>query len=82
LVALVTLNSWFAEGVADPEFIPELLPADSVPGAEALAVALAELPVLGLAFGPVAVALSPGCPVTCTSFPIMVRTASRLPVNL
>lgn len=82
LVALVTLNSFPVLAVADPAPIP--------------ALAVAELPeVDAAAFGPEVGApvpccgvdafaefIPPGCPVTCTSLPISVRTASRFPVNL
>ena len=69
LVALVTLNSLVAPVDAlelIPEF-PELAVAEA-PEAEALALEFI-LP-------------EPSCPVTCTSFPIRVRTAFRFPVSL
>lgn len=69
LVALVTLNSFAAPLVAlelIPEF-PELAVAE-VPEVDALALE----PMVP----------EPSCPVTCTSFPIRVRTAFKLPVNL
>jgi hypothetical protein len=68
LVALVTLNSLVAP-VEALEFIPEFpeLAVAEVPEADALA------------FEPMP---EPSCPVTCTSFPIRVRTAFKLPVNL
>ena len=69
LVALVTLNSLVAP-VEALELIPEFPELAVV---EALEVdALASVPMLP----------DPACPVTCTSFPIRVRTAFRLPVNL
>lgn len=49
-----------------PEF-PELAVAE-VPEAEALALE--------------SILPEPSCPVTCTSFPIRVRTAFRFPVSL
>jgi len=69
LVALVTLNSLVAPVDAVelmPEF-PELAVAE-VPEDDALALE----PMLP----------APSCPVTCTSFPIKVRTAFKFPVNL
>lgn len=69
LVALVTLNSLVVP-VEALELIPEL---------PELAVAeVAE--VEALAFEPMLP--DPSCPATCTSFPIRVRTAFKLPVNL
>jgi hypothetical protein len=69
LVALVTLNSLVAPPDA-VELIPELpeLAVAEVPAVDALALE----PMLP----------EPSCPVTCTSFPIRVRTAFKLPVNL
>jgi hypothetical protein len=69
LVALVTLNSLVAP-VAAVELIPEFpeLAVAEVPEVDALALE----PMLP----------EPSCPVTCTSFPIRVRTAFKLPVNL
>jgi hypothetical protein len=69
LVALVTLNSLVAPLDA-VELIPELpeLAVAEVPAVDALALE----PMLP----------EPSCPVTCTSFPIRVRTAFKLPVNL
>jgi hypothetical protein len=81
LVALVTVNSLVApfepvvslDAVA-PFEAPELMP---------------ELPELAVAEPPEVDALAlepmlpdPSCPVTCTSFPISVRTALRFPVSL
>jgi hypothetical protein len=57
-----------------PEFIPEFIPELEVPE---LAVADE---VDALAFEPML--LAPSCPVTCTSFPMRVRTAFRSPVSL
>jgi hypothetical protein len=69
LVALVTLNSLVAPLDA-VELIPELpeLAVAEVPAVDALVLE----PMLP----------EPSCPVTCTSFPIRVRTAFKLPVNL
>jgi hypothetical protein len=69
LAALVTLNSLVAP-VEAPELIPELpeLAVDEAPEVEALAFE----PMLP----------DPSCPVTCTSFPIRVRTAFKFPVSL
>jgi hypothetical protein len=69
LVALVTLNSFVAP-VDAVELIPEFpeLAVAEVPAVDALALE----PMLP----------EPSCPVTCTSFPIRVRTAFKLPVNL
>jgi hypothetical protein len=80
----VTLNSFVALALAEVEFIPEFDPAALAPGAEALAFAPPVVPVLAVAVAdPVlAVTLSVGCPVSCTSLLTMVRIASRLPVNL
>jgi len=82
LVALVTLNSRVAPAVAEapPAFaVAELPEAEAfVSGLVAEAVAPGEfkpMPVL-------AVAPPCSCPVTCTSFPIRVRTAPKSPVNL
>jgi len=69
LVALVTLNPFIAPADAFeviPEF-PELAVAE-VPEPEAFALE----PMLP----------DPSCPVTCTSFPIKVRTAFKSPVSL
>lgn len=79
-VALVTLNC-FA-----PADIPELALA-LPPEAEALEFCPAAEEVAlwsGVAaFEELMPELAPcSCPVTCTSFPIMVRTAFRSPVNL
>lgn len=63
----MTLNSLFAP-VDALEFMPE------VP-----ALAVAEAPDVE-AFEPMLP--DPSCPVTWTSFPIRVRTAFKLPVNL
>jgi hypothetical protein len=69
LVALVTLNSLVALVVA-PELIPEFPE-----------LAVLEAPeVDALAFEPMLP--EPSCPVTCTSFPIRVRTAFKFPVSL
>jgi hypothetical protein len=70
LVALVTLNSLVAPVEEAPELIPELpeLAVDEAPEVEALAFE-SMLP-------------DPSCPVTCTSFPIRVRTAFKFPVSL
>lgn len=82
LLALVTLNSRVAEAVPlfapAPEFIPELLPAEAVP---VDVEALAEAPPGSVVLAPALVAV-PSCPVTWTSFPISVRTASRFPLSL
>jgi hypothetical protein len=69
LVALVTLNSLVAP-VEAPELIPELpeLAVDEAPEVEALAFE--------------SILPDPSCPVTCTSFPIRVRTAFKFPVSL
>lgn len=78
LVALVTVNSLVApfepvvslDAVAPfeaPELMPELAVAEP-PEVDALALE----PMLP----------DPSCPVTCTSFPISVRTALRFPVSL
>jgi hypothetical protein len=40
------------------------------------------VPELALAEDPEAMLPDPSCPVTCTSFPISVRTAFKSPVNL
>lgn len=69
LVALVTLNSLVVPVDAlelIPEF-PELAVAEA-PGVDVLAFE----PMLP----------DPSCPVTCTSFPIKVRTAFKFPVSL
>jgi hypothetical protein len=69
LVALVTLNSLVAP-VDALELIPEFPE-----------LAVAEAPeVEVLAFEPMLPDAS--CPVTCTSFPIRVRTAFKFPVSL
>jgi hypothetical protein len=74
LVALVTLNSFAAPADAlefMPEFAPEAVPelaAAEAPEPEAFALE----PMLP----------DPSCPVTCTSFPISVRTAFKFPVSL
>ena len=85
LVALVTLNSFIPE-----EEFPELAvavppEADAVAfGPDAEAVALWS----GFEEDEVIPELEPAlladcsCPVTCTSLPIMVRTAFKSPVNL
>ena len=69
LVALVTLNSLVVP-VEALELIPEFpeLAVVEVPEAEALALE----PMLP----------EPSWPVTCTSFPIKVRTAFKFPVSL
>jgi hypothetical protein len=66
LVALVTLK-FFALAEDAVEFTPEFP-----------AVAAAELPE-ALALEPMLA--EPSCPVTCTSFPINVRTAFKFPLN-
>ena len=68
LVALATVNA-FIPPAAEFEFVPEVIPE----------LAVADVPEAA-AFEPVL--LAPSCPVTCTSFPISVRTAFRSPVNL
>jgi hypothetical protein len=91
LVAAVTLNWRVVPAVPELEFIPELAPAELLPGAELAApaspVAPEALPVLAEAPAVVPAAADepladPSCPVTCTSFPTRVRTLSRLPVSL
>ena len=98
LVALVTLNVFIAPAVAELEFMPEFVPAEALPGAEALAFAplfpaVAPVPaaaVVPAAFvfvpAPPAVEAAlddpPSCPVSWTSLPTNVRTASRFPVIL
>jgi hypothetical protein len=59
LVAPVTLNCLAAPAVAELEFNPEFVPAELVPGAEALALAAAEASLAAPAVLPV-----PSCPVT------------------
>jgi len=68
LVALATVNAFIAPA-AEFEFVPEFIPE----------LALEEVPEAE-AFEPML--LAPSWPVTCTSFPINVRTAFRSPVNL
>ena len=92
LVAAVTLNWRVAPALPELEFIPELAPAELLPGAELAAPAspvapealpvFAEAPALVPAAADEPLAPDPSCPVTCTSFPTRVRTLSRLPVNL
>jgi hypothetical protein len=83
LLALVTLNC-FADPAAavapELEFIPALAPAEVDPFAEALAPLWSgELAAPEVAS---ALLLPLPVPLTWTSFPISVRTLSRLPVNL
>ena len=68
LVALATVNA-FIVPEAELELVPEFIPE----------LAVAEVPEVA-AFEPTL--LAPSCPVTCTSFPINVRTAFKSPVNL
>jgi hypothetical protein len=67
LVALAMVNSFIV--LAELEFVPEFIPE----------LALEEAPEAA-GFEPML--LPPSCPVTCTSFPISVRTAFKSPVNL
>lgn len=82
LVALVTLNCLLVEALAEPEFMPELLPAALLPGAVALAVVSPLGEVLALAIDPLLVAVVLCWPLSWTSFPTSVLIASRLPVSL
>ena len=81
LVALVTLNSR-APAVAEA---PPAFAVAELPEAEAFASGVVAEAVVPGAFEPMpvlAVAPPSSCPVTCTSFPIRVRTAPKSPVNL
>jgi hypothetical protein len=68
LVALATVKA-FIVPAAELEFVPGLVPE----------LAVEEVPDVEV-FEPML--LPPSCPVTCTSFPISVRTAFKSPVNL
>ena len=80
-MALVTVNSLLAP-LAALEFVPPLAALEFIPEFSELAPAEAPdvEPVAAFAFEPVLP--DPSWPVTCTSFPIRVRTAFKLPVNL
>jgi len=67
LVALATVNSFIE--LTELVFVPGFIPE----------LALEEVPEAA-AFDPML--LPPSCPVTCTSFPMSVRTAFKSPVSL